>query len=241
MPDVVRLTRPLPWREAAKESFGLRPMLLAQFRHEDFRRARVLDVGTGEGRLAFVAAHLGARVIGVDTDRSKLMQARSYAGVRNLPRAEFVWGDVEKSSYHEFSPDPFDFIVSNLCMSPEIVFRSARALRLGGKLIFCCHHADHWKETKRGSRRSFSEDAMTDLLEENRFAIEFIGVDTIIAQFDAIHEVENYLREATVRKWAEDGRWGELSDSFASGHKTLTSAYLVVKARRLTEAGSAEE
>ena len=241
MADVLRVSRTLPWRDAARESYGLRPMFTDRFRHEDFRHARVLDVGTGDGRVAFLVAHLGAHVIGVDIDRSKLLQARSYAGVRNLPRAEFVWGDVEAAWYSAFSPDPFDFIVSNLCMSPEIVFRSARALRVGGKLIFCCHHADHWKETKRGSRWSFSEDAMTDLLEENRFAIEFIGVDTITAQFDAIHEVENYLREATVRKWAEDGRWGELSDSFASGHKTLTSAYLVVKARRLTEAGSAEE
>ncbi|MGQ0796509.1 MAG: class I SAM-dependent methyltransferase [Methanobacteriota archaeon] len=241
MPEVLRVTRALPWREAAKESFGLRPMLLAQFRHEDFRGARVLDVGTGEGRLAFVAAHLGARVIGVDTDRSKLQQARSYAGVRDLRRAEFVWGDVEKSSYHEFSPDPFDFVISNLCMSPEIVFRSARALRPGGKMIFCCHHADHWKETKRGSRWSFSEAAMEDLLKENGFTIEFIGVDTIVAQFDAIHEVERYLRDATVRRWAEDGRWEALSDGFASGHRTLTSAYLVVKARRRTEAASAED
>jgi len=235
MPDVVRVTRTLPSREAAKESFGLRPMLLAQFRHEDFRGTRVLDVGTGDGRLAFVAAHLGARVLGVDLDRAKLMQARSYAGVRDLRRAEFVWGDVEKSSYREFSPNPLDFVLSNLCMSPEIVLRSSVALRVGGKMIFCCHHSDHWKETKRGSRWSFSEDAMEDLLHENRFTVEFLGVDTVVAQFGSLHEVESYLRPQTVRRWAEDGRWGELSDSFEAGMKTLTSSYLVGKARRVPD------
>ena len=231
--DVLRITRTLPWGEAARESHGLRPMLLDQFRHEDFRHARVLDIGTGDGRLAFVVAHLGARVIGIDMDRSKLMQARSYAGVRDLRHAEFVWGDVEKSSYHVFSPDPFDFIISNLCMSPEIVFRSSKALRPLGRLIFCCHHADHWKETKRGSRWAFSEDSMADLLQENGFAIEFMGVDTTVATFDRLHEVESYLRAETVRRWMEDGRWEELSDAFDRGERTLTSAYLVVKARRL--------
>jgi hypothetical protein len=126
-------------------------------------------------------------------------------------------------------------------MSPEIVFRSARALRPRGKLIFCCHHADHWKETGRGSRWSFSEDAMTDLLRDNGFAIEFMGVDTVVATFDAIHEVENFLREGTVRKWVEDGRWEALSDTFAAGRKTLTNSYLIVKARRFPEARPSEE
>jgi len=70
-------------------------MLLDQFRHEDFRGRRVLDLGTGEGRLAFIAASVGARVIGVDLDRVKLMHARAYAGIRDIRTAEFVLGDVE--------------------------------------------------------------------------------------------------------------------------------------------------
>src|SRR5207237_8442351 len=76
MPDVARVSRHRPWREAAKDVDSLRPMLLEQARHEDLRGQRVLDVGTGDGRLAFVAASVGARVIGVDLDRVKLMHAR---------------------------------------------------------------------------------------------------------------------------------------------------------------------
>jgi len=233
MADVLRVSRTLPWRDAARESYGLRPMFTDRFRHEDFRHARVLDVGTGDGRVAFLVAHLGAHVIGVDIDRSKLLQARSYAGVRNLPRAEFVWGDVEAAWYSAFSPDPFDFIVSNLCMSEEIVYRSARHLRPGGKLIFCAHHADHWKETRRGSSHSFSEAAMEDLLTDNGFEIEFMGVETLVAEFTHLREVEEYLPTRLVRKWAADGRWTELADTFEKGERRLTSAFLVVKARRL--------
>src|SRR5438093_1415321 len=154
-------------------------MLLDQIRHEDFRGRRVVDLGTGEGRLAFVVADLGGRVIGVDLDRVKLMHARAYAGIRDFRNVEFVLGDVEKTPYHEFARDPIDAVVSNLCMSPEIVWHSSRALRPGGAFIFCAHHGDHWKETRRGSRWAFYEDSMRDLLEENRFQVEFLGVDTI--------------------------------------------------------------
>src|SRR5207244_11217226 len=108
MPDVVREGRTLPLREAAKESDALRPMLMEQFRHEDFRGKVVLDVGTGEGRLAFAAAHAGARVVGVDLDRTKLMHARAYAGVRDIRHVEFAPGDADKTPYHEFGRGPID-------------------------------------------------------------------------------------------------------------------------------------
>ena len=241
MAGVVRQNRQLLWRDAARHAFELRPMLLDQSRHEDFRARRVLDVGTGEGRLAFVAAGLGGHVTGVDMDRMKLQQARAYAGVKDIRHADFVWGDVEKTPYREFSSEPFDFVVSNLCMSPEIVWHAARGLRPGGKFIFCCHHGDHWKETRRGSRWAFYEDTMGDLLEENAFEVEFMGVDTIVAEFEELREVELFLRDEVVRKWVEDGRWEELSDSFARGEKRLTQAYLIVKARRLAHAGARVE
>jgi SAM-dependent methyltransferase len=232
MPDVVRVGRTVPWREAARELDTLRPMLLDQFRHEDFRGRHVLDVGTGEGRLAFVAAGLGAKVTGVDLDRVKLMHARAYAGLRDFRHVEFVVGDIEKTPYHEFVREPIDAVIGNLCMSPEIVWHASRALRPGGKFIFAVHHGDHWKETHRGSRWAFYEDTMRDLLEERRFAIEFIGVDTTVAEFEQLREVALFLRDRTVRRWVEDGRWQELSDAFARGEKHLTLSFLVVKAHR---------
>ncbi len=233
MPDVVRVSRTLPWRQAAAEIDALRPMFLDQLRHEDLRRKLVLDLGTGEGRLAFEAARLGARVVGVDLDRNRLAHARAYAGVRDVRHASFVWGDVEKTPYEEFTHDPIDGIVSNLCMSAEIVSQSSRALRPGGAFIFSCHHGDHWRETRRGSRWAFFEDAMADLLEQHRFQVEFTGVDTTIATFEELREVALFLRSATVRKWVDDGRWDELAAAFTRGEKHLTLSYLIVKARRI--------
>ncbi len=240
VPDVVRVSRTVPWREAAKDADALRPMLLDRFRHEDLRGRTVLDVGTGEGRLAFVAAAAGARVVGVDLDRVKLMHARAYAGIRDIRNAEFVLGDVEKTPYHAFVRDPIDAVISNLCMSPEIVWHASHSMGPGGRFIFSCHHGDHWKETRRGSRWAFYEDTMTDLLAENRFEVEFMGADTTVAMFDELREVELFLRDATVRRWVEDGRWEELSDSFARGERHLTLSYLIVKARRTPASYTAE-
>lgn len=236
----MRVRRELPWREAAKDADALRPMLLDQFRHEDFRGQHIVDVGTGEGRLAFVAASVGARVIGLDMDRPALMHARAYAGIRDIRNAEFVFGDVEKTPYHEFAHGPIDGVISNLCMSPGIVWHSSRALAPGSRFIFCCHHGDHWKETRRGSRWAFYEDVMEELLQDNRFETEFMGVETTVARFDALREVELFLRGSVVRRWVEDGRWEELSDSFARGEKQLTLSYLVVKARKLAAAYTKE-
>jgi hypothetical protein len=75
---------------------------------------------------------------------------------------------------------------------------------------------------------------MRDLLDENRFAVEFLGVDTTVAEFEHLREIELFLREATVRRWVEDGRWQELADSFARGEAHLTLSYLIGKARRIS-------
>src|SRR2546430_10966041 len=80
MPDVAGVSRQVPWREAAKDVDALRPMLLEQVRHEDLRGRRVLDVGTGEGRLAFVAASVGARVIG-ERDRKSTRLNSSHSQI----------------------------------------------------------------------------------------------------------------------------------------------------------------
>src|SRR2546428_12396750 len=158
-------------------------MFLDQLRREDLRGKLVLDLGTGEGRLALEAARLGARVVGVDRDRNRLAHARAYAGIRDVRRAEFVWGDVEKTPYDEFTRDPIDVVVSNLCMSAEIVSHASRTLRPGGAFIFCCHHGDHWRGTPRGSGWGVFGDAIANRLGGRRFPGEVSGVDTTIATF----------------------------------------------------------
>src|SRR3989442_5161207 len=104
-------------------------MFLDQLRREDLRGRLVLDLGTGEGRLAFEAARLGARVVGVDLDRNRLAHARAYAGIRDVRRAEFVCGDAEKTPYVEFTRYPIYVHVHILSLSTHISNTLTLALR----------------------------------------------------------------------------------------------------------------
>jgi 2-polyprenyl-3-methyl-5-hydroxy-6-metoxy-1,4-benzoquinol methylase len=54
--------------------------------------ARVLDFACGEGRHSLAAAALGARVVGVDRDESKLDAARDRAAAARLP---IEWYNVD--------------------------------------------------------------------------------------------------------------------------------------------------
>ncbi|HEY7075363.1 MAG TPA: methyltransferase domain-containing protein [Solirubrobacteraceae bacterium] len=97
----------------------------------------VLDLGSGSGTDAFVAAALAGpagRVIGVDMTDAQLAKARGLAGGR--PGLEFVEGLIEDPPV---APGSVDVVISNgvinLAPDKDVVFRAvAGALRPGGRL-----------------------------------------------------------------------------------------------------------
>lgn len=234
MADVVRESRTVPFAQAIRERDELIPMFRDLLQREDFRGGVVLDVGTGSGRVALIVARRARRVIGVDVEERGIAAARAYAAVRNLPNAEFIVGDVDVDPWSAWYPRPYNFVTAHFFMSEPVVVRAGRYLRPDGRFLFCCHHADHWRETGRAPRWAFSEDRMESLLRENGFLVEFLGVDTTVVTFDALAEVPRILGERHVRKWMLDGRWDALAKSFLAGPKQLTTSYLVGRARRLS-------
>ena len=135
---------------------------------------------------------------------------------------------------------PFDFVFAHLFMSGAVVFRASRHLRAGGKMILCAHETQMWKETVRGSGHSFSADEIRDLLGENGFEVEFLGIDRTVVECADLLEAERVLGPTLVKKWVEDGRWEGLSDTFARGTRQITMSYVVAKARKLAH-GPVEE
>ncbi len=94
----------------------------------------VLDVGTGTGILALVAARLGAaRVVAQDIDPLALWAARRHVAANAVPTVEVV----------EALPDPvdpdgrFDLVIANLYFAPLIGLLPAMAARVapGGALV----------------------------------------------------------------------------------------------------------
>ena len=233
MVEVTRHSKRAPAFGIIQQRDHLNRMFLEQLHREDYRHRTAIDIGTGTGRVVWELAPRAHRVIGVDKEERWLMDARAYAGIRGFGRVSFVRGDAETTAWSVWHPEPFDFVTAHLCMSAAIIFRASRHLRVDGKLILGAHHKDHWRENGRGSGHAFTEDEIRELLVENGFEVEFLGVDTTIVECADLVDAERVLGPMIVRKWVGDGRWEGLADSFEAGTRQITLSYVVAKARKL--------
>jgi SAM-dependent methyltransferase len=94
---------------------------------------RVLDVATGPGYVAEMAAHRGARPVGLDISEGMLVEAR-----RRLPHVEFVAGDAEALPFEDGSFDAVvgNFVINHLPDPGTGIAEAARVLVPGGGLAF---------------------------------------------------------------------------------------------------------
>jgi len=101
---------------------------------------RVLDVGSGPGDVAFLAAELvgsSGEVIGVDRSEAAITMARTRAAARPLPNVSFHEGDPTKITFER----PFDAVIGRYVLEfqPDAVamIRSLIAhVRTGGIIAF---------------------------------------------------------------------------------------------------------
>jgi SAM-dependent methyltransferase len=99
---------------------------------------RVLDLGSGAGDVAFVAAELigsAGEVVGIDQSTESVAKATVRAGERGLSNVRFVVGDI-----HDQAPDgPFEAIVGRLVLmyvpDPAAVLRTQAALLRAGGVV----------------------------------------------------------------------------------------------------------
>jgi ribosomal protein L11 methyltransferase len=87
---------------------------------------RVLDVGTGTGILAIVAAHLGASTIAA-TDVDPL--------AREAARIHFEQNQVSATLSVALPDERFDLVIANLYLAPLLALSGALADRVAGHLI----------------------------------------------------------------------------------------------------------
>lgn len=123
--------------EAAVESFAgvANPFSLGRLQSGE----RVLDLGSGAGTDALVAAQMvgeAGRVVGVDMTPEMLAKARGAAREVGIPNAEFLEGEIETLP---FADETFDVVISNgvidLIPDKDAVFAGIfRVLRPGGRI-----------------------------------------------------------------------------------------------------------
>jgi SAM-dependent methyltransferase len=116
--------------------------------------ARVLDLGTGTGVVAFAAAEMAGpagKVVGVDISQEMLAQARQKAAALGLPSIDFRQGNAE----HLDLPDAsFDRVLSasTIFFVPDMLAAAReckRVLAPGGCLLFTCFGEDFLQPVMR--------------------------------------------------------------------------------------------
>jgi ubiquinone/menaquinone biosynthesis C-methylase UbiE len=98
---------------------------------------RVLDLGSGDGRLTAALATRGAFAVGIDIDHSMLLAATARPEDVHRRSARFARGRLEQLPFRDAS---FDVVVAVtvLCLVPDqtvAVREAARVLRPGGRMV----------------------------------------------------------------------------------------------------------
>jgi ubiquinone/menaquinone biosynthesis C-methylase UbiE len=149
------------------------------------RGERCLDVGTGTGAVALLAARAGARVTGVDLSPVMVDTARRLAGEQGVG-IRFDVGDAERLPYEDASFDVVAFALG-VFLAPDHAAAGrelARVCRPGGRLGVVAWrvepeaermHAPFWpaREPGAGDRRDWGcEEYAAELLGQE-FEVEF--------------------------------------------------------------------
>jgi SAM-dependent methyltransferase len=198
---------------------------------EQLTEATVLDVGTGQGRIALALAPHCRHVVGIDREADVIDEARRRAAAAGLTNTTFVVGDVDVVEYGPLVPGPPALVTAHLFMSDAFVERSARVLQPGRALAVVGLHVDQWRETGRPSRFAYDEERMRRLLDTHGFTVEHVEVERDVRTFASVEEA---LAAAIglQEKWKSDGRWFRYIKFLEEGGRTLTRSHLIVKARR---------
>ena len=97
---------------------------------------RVLDVGTGEGYLAFRLAHAGYQVVGVDTNPERIRKAKEKAEAEHREDVAFEVGDIaDLEKVEKFDYAVARYVVHHLEDQECALKGIYRNLKPGGKLV----------------------------------------------------------------------------------------------------------
>ena len=155
-----------------------------------------LDLGTGEGRVAFVLAERARWTLGIDRIPPKIEEARRIAQNNGIANVQFIVGDLENMFYSDLAPiGVFQVIASNLCVSREILKRSDEALDQAGYIVGVCLSEDNWSKELGFEENHFTEKSLKEILGELSIKTLSISRHEKILTLNGVEEfVKSYLK-----------------------------------------------
>lgn len=140
----------------------------------DLKLGRLLDIGTGTGRMAELFAEGAEHIVALDKSLAMLRVAR--AKLQHLPtdRVELIQGDFASLPFPSRSFDTVLFHqVLHFAPSPALVLsEAARVTRENGQVAivdFAAHQREELRERHAHARLGFADDHMARLLEDAGF------------------------------------------------------------------------
>ena len=129
--------------------------------------ARMLDVGTGTGRMLEVFADLTEQALGIDVSRDMLAVARGNLAVKALDHAQVRQGDMYNLALSDGSQDMVLFHqVLHFADDPQRAIReAARVLMPGGTLLvadFAPHREEYLRDEQAHRRLGFADDEVVN-------------------------------------------------------------------------------
>ena len=165
---------------------------------------RLLDIGTGTGRMAELFAERADHIVALDKSLAMLRVAR--AKLQNLPaeRVELVQGDFASLP---FAPASFDTVlfhqVLHFAQTPRSALaEAARVTRPGGRIAivdFAAHQNEELRERHAHARLGFADDQMAGLLADTGFAADS---PTALDDGELVVKIWIARRQAETRKAA---------------------------------------
>ena len=126
------------------------PAVLEMLALDDGGLGRVLDIGTGTGRMIRLLAPAAERLVGLDANHTMLRVARANLDRAGIHHVELRQGDVFRPP---FAPGVFDLVVSHQVLhflddADRAIAEMARLLDAGGRLLIV-HLPPHGVEQLR--------------------------------------------------------------------------------------------
>ncbi|MDQ7814805.1 MAG: class I SAM-dependent methyltransferase [Patescibacteria group bacterium] len=109
----------------------------------DVKGKKVIDIGSGDGRIVMAFAQNGAHATGIELNPLLVKISRKKVEENHLEdKAEIVWQDMWKTDFHDFD---LLTVFGVFHVMPALAKKIRREMKPGSKIISLAFKFPHWK------------------------------------------------------------------------------------------------